>query len=119
CIEWLTNPAHKRSDLARLLPAGRVRLAEESRQEAAFIQGVAGIISEAEARSASAVLRRVGQPHGASGSPVTRAPTRPAGRRSQRRASGPAPAPEREPSPAPPAALPTESAPDELPVSLL
>ncbi len=58
-VELIDNPAHKRSHLVRLTPAGKEQVDEMNRREARLLSGLRTGVSEAETRSAAAVVRAV------------------------------------------------------------
>lgn len=59
CVELIDNPAHKRSKLVRLTPAGRRLVERMRRREATVLRALGKGISEKQFRSAAAVLRAV------------------------------------------------------------
>lgn len=111
-VESKSNPAHKRSGLVYLKPAGEALVtAARQRQDRAF-QSLSSTISETEAIAATRVLQRLGQNLASAGAPE--------------RVPGPKPQhPRRKPQPSPPPPQPppaqTEEPPEdtELPISLL
>ncbi len=58
-VEFIDNPAHKRSHLVRLTPAGKEQVGETNRREARLLSGLRTGVSEAETLSAAAVVRAV------------------------------------------------------------
>jgi DNA-binding MarR family transcriptional regulator len=60
-VEFLANPAHKRSDLIHLTEQGRTRLSTATQREANFLAPLLSHVSEEEILAATALLSRVRQ----------------------------------------------------------
>lgn len=58
-LEFMPNPAHKRSDLVRLTEQGNEMLDSATEREAKFLARLLPHISEAELTSATALLQRL------------------------------------------------------------
>ena len=58
-VEFVNNPAHKRSELVRLTDPGRLVSEKADRHEAAFVTSLASRLSPGDAAGASSVLRRI------------------------------------------------------------
>ena len=60
-VEFVANPAHKRSDLIRLTDQGERLLATATKREASFLAGLLNHTTEAEVLSAGKLLTRLRQ----------------------------------------------------------
>ena len=60
-VEFLPNPSHKRSDLARLTASGRIISASMTKQQTELLERLSSSVSQTEVLGAAAVLRRVEQ----------------------------------------------------------
>jgi DNA-binding MarR family transcriptional regulator len=58
-VEFVRNPAHKRSELVRLTELGKTTFEKEHGQEAAFVAGVASQLPEADVEAVSLVLQKI------------------------------------------------------------
>ena len=111
-VEFVENPAHKRSDLVRLTERGRALLTAANEREATFLAGLLKHTSEAEVLSAGELLMRLRQLlEGRTPAPVARSPKQKIIRAQQRDQDAVAkqPKPESEP----------EQIEDGLPLNLL
>jgi DNA-binding MarR family transcriptional regulator len=58
-VEFVKNPAHKRSEFVRLTGLGKKTFEKEHGQEAAFVAGVASQLPEADVEAVSLVLQKI------------------------------------------------------------
>src|SRR5258706_4221166 len=58
-VDFISNPAHKRSDLARLTEPGRSFAVSVTKREVELLERVSSRVSQTEVLSAAAVLRRI------------------------------------------------------------
>ena len=60
-VDFISNPAHKKSDLVRLTETGRVFSTSLTEREAELLELASSRVSQAEVLSVTAVLRRIEQ----------------------------------------------------------